>query len=139
MPVVRRQRSVVRKFDLVSVVRVAVLFHISAFIVMSTAGVVLWKLASAQGWIVSFQDFIKGLLNLEEFIIHGDVIFVIAALFGLVLAVIGTAAWVLFAVLYNLISDVVGGVGLTVLEEERTPPTRAVAGSNPSAAPVLGR
>jgi hypothetical protein len=37
---------------------------------------------------------------------------------GLVLVVMGTGANVLFAVLYNLISDVVGGIEVTVLEDD---------------------
>ena len=41
-----------------------------------------------------------------------------SALGGLVLVVVGTGANVLLVVLYNLISDVVGGVEITVLEED---------------------
>lgn len=139
MPIVRRQRSVIRKLDILSVVRVSLLFHASAFIVTTTTGVVLWTLAVNQGWISGFEDDVKELLTLEEFTIHGDVIFAITALFGMVLAVIGTAAWVLFAIIYNLISDVVGGVGLTVLEEDRSTTARAVSPSNPASTPAQGR
>jgi len=130
---------VIRKLDIPSVVRVSLLFHASAFIVTTTTGVVLWTLAVNQGWISGFEDDVKELLTLAEFTIHGDVIFAITALFGMVLAVIGTAAWVLFAIIYNLISDVVGGVGLTVLEEDRSTTARAVSPSNPASTPAQGR
>ena len=42
----------------------------------------------------------------------------LSSLGGLVLVVVGTGANVLLVVLYNLISDVVGGVEVTVLEED---------------------
>jgi small-conductance mechanosensitive channel len=38
--------------------------------------------------------------------------------FGLFLAALGTILWVLGAVVFNLIADLVGGVQVTVLEEE---------------------
>jgi hypothetical protein len=43
-----------------------------------------------------------------------------SAIGGLVLVVVGTGMNVLLVVLYNLISDVVGGVEVTVLEEDTT-------------------
>jgi hypothetical protein len=39
---------------------------------------------------------------------------------GLFLAAIGTILWVLGVVVFNLIADLVGGVRVTVLEEEVT-------------------
>jgi hypothetical protein len=50
------------------------------------------------------------------------------ALFGIVLVLSGTAASVVLALLFNLISDLTGGVRVTVLEEE---PARARTGSPP--------
>ena len=40
--------------------------------------------------------------------------------FGLFLAALGTILWVLGAIVFNLIADLVGGVRVTVLEEELT-------------------
>ena len=55
-----------------------------------------------------------------------DQIFRIAAVGGLVLVLAGSGLTVLGAVLFNLISDVTGGVRLTVVEEET--PARGRAG-----------
>ena len=38
--------------------------------------------------------------------------------FGLLAAILGTALWVIGAVMFNLITELVGGVRVTVLEEE---------------------
>ena len=52
------------------------------------------------------------------------------ALFGIVLVLSGAATSVVMALLFNLISDLTGGVRVTVLEEE---PTRRRSGSPPPA------
>lgn len=57
-------------------------------------------------------------------------IFQAFALGGVVLVLAGAAGSVVLALLFNLISDLTGGVRVTVLEEE---PTRARTGSPPSA------
>ena len=48
----------------------------------------------------------------------------IAALGGIVLVLSGAAASVVLVLLFNLISDLTGGVRVTVLEEEPTRPRR---------------
>ena len=51
-------------------------------------------------------------------------IFRAAAFGGLVMILVATGATALVAVLFNLISDIVGGVRATVIEEESVPATR---------------
>jgi hypothetical protein len=46
---------------------------------------------------------------------------------GLVFVLLGTGLSVLVAVIYNLISDLVGGIELTVLEEDLRPSTAVAA------------
>ena len=48
----------------------------------------------------------------------GRQLFVNVMFLGLFLAALGTIIWVLGAVVFNLITDLVGGVRITVLEEE---------------------
>lgn len=48
---------------------------------------------------------------------------------GVVLVLAGAAASVVMAMLFNLISDLTGGVRVTVLEEEPSPPRRSATGS----------
>ncbi len=84
--------------------------------------VTLWNLAVSSGLVANVENFVVDLFALESFKINGDQIIRIAALGGLVLVVAGSAFTVLAAVLFNLISDVTGGVRLTVVEEETARP-----------------
>lgn len=56
-------------------------------------------------------------------------IFEAFALGGVVLVLAGAASSVVMALLFNLISDLTGGVRVTVLEEEPAPPARPASGS----------
>ena len=56
-------------------------------------------------------------------------IFQAFALGGVVLVLAGAAASVVMTLLFNLISDLTGGVRVTVLEEEPTPRIRSASGS----------
>ena len=74
-------------------------------------------------------------MRLETFTFNPDQIFRASALGGLVMVVAGSGFTVLMAVLFNLISDLIGGVRMTVVEEEtarprpkRTRPRKATSG-----------
>ena len=82
------------------------------------------------------ENFIKELFALETFTFNPDQIFRVSALGGLVMVVAGSGFTVLMAVLFNLISDLIGGVRMTVVEEEtarprpkRTRPRKATSGA----------
>ena len=112
---------------------------------MLFVGVTLWNLAVNSGLVADVESFVVELFALESFKINADQIFRVAAVGGLVLVLAGSGLTVLGAVLFNLISDVTGGVRLTVVEEEtaRPRPRRArrrvlVAASPPPAGPPAG-
>ena len=117
---VRRVRRVVRKVDAWTVFKVSVLFYASLLVVALVAGMVLWMAASVTGVMDNIDKFIAKLFALESF--HFRVVQVLrgSVLGGIVLVVLGTCINVVTAVLYNLISDVVGGIEISVLEEEPT-------------------
>jgi hypothetical protein len=54
---------------------------------------------------------------------------------GLILVIAGSAANVLLAVLFNLISDLTGGIRMTVLQEQRAPRAAPVEAGSSSAPP----
>ena len=116
-PRVRRVTRVLRHVDPWSVFKVAIVFNIVLYIVLITAGVLLWNVAYATGTVDNLERFFES-FGWSDFEFHGGEIFHsawIAGLFG----VIGlTGAAVLAATLFNLITDLVGGVRMTVLEEE---------------------
>jgi hypothetical protein len=115
---VRRVHQVVRAVDSWTVLRFSVLFYLSLLVVAVVAGTLLWMVAAATGVIHNVERFIKDLFSLDSFHFSGGAIFEGTVLAGAVLVLLGTACNVLMAVVYNLVSDVVGGIEVTVLEEE---------------------
>lgn len=98
--------------------RFSLVFYTCVFVVLLVAGVVLWLAASAVGVVDNVETFLGELLAVNDFRFRAGQILRSSALGGAILVLLGTGANVLAAVLYNLISDVIGGVELVVLEEE---------------------
>ncbi len=116
-PRVRRVTRVVRHVDPWSVFKIAIIFNLVLYGVLLTAGVLLWNVAYATGTVDNLERFFES-FGWSDFEFDGGAIYHaswIAGLFG----VVGlTGAVVLAATLFNLITDLVGGVRMTVLEEE---------------------
>ena len=118
-PRVRRVSRVVRHIDPWSTFKVAGLFSLVFYVVLMTAGVMLWRVADSTGTIANVERWFTQ-FGWETFELHGDEIFSAAWVIGLFLVVATTGVAVLMATIFNLISDVVGGIRLSVLEEEVT-------------------
>lgn len=129
----RRVRRVVRKIDTWSVLKVSGLFSLSLVLVLLIAGVLLWLAGSAIGAIENVEKFM-GAIGFEDFTFIGSQLLRGFVAAGLVLVALGTGFSVLVAVIYNLISDVVGGIELTVLEED-TRPAASAARTQPARSP----
>jgi Transmembrane domain of unknown function (DUF3566) len=117
----RRTRRMVRRIDVWTVFKMSILFYLCVFLVFLIAGVLLWNIAEAFHVITSVEKFIRSLFDLQQFTFRPKVVLESSVLGGGTLVLLGTGANVLAALIYNLISDVVGGVQFTVLEEI-TPP-----------------
>ncbi|MDP9404288.1 MAG: DUF3566 domain-containing protein [Actinomycetota bacterium] len=114
----RRVRRILRRVDPWTVLRFSVLFYLCLLVVSLVAGLLLWAAASTTGVIDNFERFIKELFAFQTFSIDGALIFRSTLIGGLVLVLLGSGFNVLMAVIYNLTSDVVGGIEVAVLEEE---------------------
>ncbi len=115
----RRVRLVVRRIEPWTVLKFSVLLFATLYLVMLVAGLVLWAAATATGLRENVESFIGELIASQDFRILGPTMFRASVMGGLVLVVMGTGVNVLLAVLYNLISDVVGGI-IVVFEERPT-------------------
>lgn len=113
---VRTSRVVLKRVDPLSVLKVSALFYLSAWIVLLTAGVLLWLAASSAGVVENIEGFVES-VGWDQFRFQPDEIVRGFALGGLVLVVAGALANVLMAVLFNLISDVLGGLKLVLAED----------------------
>ena len=86
---------------------------------LSTIAVrILWNTAEDAGTIEKVESFIEDLFALEVFEFDSDQILKIFFLGGLIMVVGGTAITVVLVVLFNLISDLTGGIRFTMIEEE---------------------
>lgn len=119
-PRVRRVTRVVRHVDTWSVFKVALVFNAFFYAVALVAGVLLWQVAYATGTIDNVEKFFEG-FGWETFNFNGGQIFHNAWIAGLFVAVGLTGLAVLLATMFNLITDLVGGIRLSVLEEEVRP------------------
>lgn len=116
-PRVRRVTRVVRHVDPWSVFKIGLIFSLVAYVSLLTSGVLLWRVAEATGTIDNVERWFLQ-FGWETFEFKGDEIFDNAWKIGLFGVVAMTGALVLLATLFNLVSDIVGGVRVTVLEEE---------------------
>ena len=118
----RKVRRLLRHIEPWSVLKVSLLFFFCMWVVVMVAGVLLWNAAETSGVIEDVESFAQELFALEDFTLQGEEIFNAVALGGLVMAVAATGFAVLVAILLNLISDLTGGIRVTVVEEETARP-----------------
>ena len=118
----RKVRRVVRHLDPWSVLKVSLIFYLCGYIVTMVAGVLLWNIAERADMIEKLEGVVEDLGAFESFELLPDVILQRALLIGAILTVVATGLTVLAAVLFNLISDLVGGIRIVVLEEETARP-----------------
>ena len=116
--VARKVGRIVRHVDPWSVLKVALLFNLFGFSISLVCVVLLWQLVSSFGVITDMEGFITEAFALESFAFSGRQIFRIVATGGLLLAIAATAGAVLLAVVFNLVSDLTGGIRVSVVEEE---------------------
>jgi hypothetical protein len=114
---VRRVSRVIRDIDPWSVLKVGLVFHFVLYLTLLVASVLLWSVASATGTIDNVERFLES-FGWESFQFDGSALFVNALILGLFGVVLLTALWVLAATVFNLITDLVGGIRVSVLEEE---------------------
>ena len=114
---VRRVSRIVRDIDVWSVFKVGIIFHAALYVVLLLTGVLLWNVGSATGTIDNIEQFMES-FGWDSFTFKGAELLQSMALLGIFAIVGGTGLWVLGALVFNLITELVGGIRVTVLEEE---------------------
>ena len=115
---VRKVRRVLRHIEPWSALKVGLIFYTCVWGLSTIAVRILWNTAEDAGTIQKVESFIEDLFALEVFEFDSEQILRIFFLGGLILVVGGTAITVILVVLFNLISDLTGGVRFTMIEEE---------------------
>ena len=116
-PRVRRVTRVIREIDPWSAFKVGLAFHLVVYFTVLIASVLLWSVASATGTIDNIERFMMS-FGWEMFEFNGWQLLINEILLGLLLVALLTIVWVLGATMFNLITDLVGGIRVSVLEEE---------------------
>jgi hypothetical protein len=114
---VRRVTRVIREIDPWSAFKVGLAFHLVVYFTVLIASVLLWSVASATGTVDNIERFLMS-FGWESFQFHGWTLLLNEILLGLLLVALLTIVWVLGATMFNLITDLVGGIRVSVLEEE---------------------
>jgi hypothetical protein len=116
MPV-QRVRRVIRKVDPWTVLKVSLLFNAMMALVFVLGTVIFWSVFVNAGIPERINE-LALLVGLENGItLEGPVYFRIVVLLAVIGTILLTAFFTLGAVIYNLISDLVGGIEMVVLEE----------------------
>jgi hypothetical protein len=112
---VRRVRRIIRKIDPWTVLRVGLVLNLVGALVGTLGIWIAWSIAVQRG---IPDDVVETLSRLTIAVTpDGELYFRVVVLLAIVWVIVMTGAMTLAAILYNLISDIVGGVELIMLEE----------------------
>jgi hypothetical protein len=114
-----QSQRTIRHLNVWTVFKVSLAFYFMVAVAVVVASILLWYVADAFGSIQSIEKSVKTLFDLKSFTIHPSEVAKYVSLGGGILAVCGTFANVLVAFMYNLISDLVGGIRFDVVDEGR--------------------
>lgn len=114
---VRRVTRVVRDIDPWSVFKVTLVLHLAIYVAVLVASVLLWNVANATGTVDNVERFFES-FGWESFTFNGGQLFHNLWILGLLFVFLLTGLAVVGAAIFNLICDLVGGIRVSVLEEE---------------------
>ena len=117
----RRVRRIIRHIDPWSVLKLSLVFFLCIWFMSMVAVVIIWSIAQSAGTIGKIEGFVND-LGIKGWKLNGTFVFRQYGLFGLVMVFAGTIGSVISTVIFNLISDLIGGVWITVIEEETSRP-----------------
>ena len=118
---VQRVRRVIRKVDPWTMLKVSLVFNAMMALVFVLGTVIFWAIFVNAGIPERINE-LALLIGLENGInLDGEVYFRIVILLSVIGTIMLTGFFTLGAVIYNLISDLVGGVEVIVLEETGAP------------------
>lgn len=124
----RKVRRLIRHIDPWSMLKLSVMVALCLWLITMIASVILWTVAKNAGTISSVEDFVNSTFQLQDWKLDGEFLF---RQFGLVTLLfhLGMAgALVVATLVFNLISDIIGGIWISVIEEETARPVSETGG-----------
>jgi len=119
---IRRVRRIIRKVDPWTVLKAGFVVNLVAGLIWTLGIWVAWSIAVQRGIPDDVADTLSRLTI--AFTPDGDLYFRVVLMFAIICVIGATAALTLLAVLYNMVSDIEGGVELILLEETAEPTTQ---------------
>jgi hypothetical protein len=134
---VQRVRRVIRKIDPWTVLKVSFVFNAIVALIFVLGTVIFWSVFVNAGIPERINEYAL-LIGLENgFVMEGPVYFRVVLLLAVIGTILLTGFFTLAAVIYNLISDLVGGLEVVVLEETAGPAvTRPATPKGATRAPI---
>jgi hypothetical protein len=112
----RQAKVVLRKLGPWSVFKVSLFFYTCVMAVIVLAAVILYAILGAMGSVNALTRLAQDLFGDKSFRIHGGWIFIRLVGVGVLMVVVWSLINVFVVFLYNLISDVIGGIEVTLSE-----------------------
>lgn len=114
----REYHQTIRRVAVWSVLKVSVCFYFSALVVTLGSGIILWYAATTMGLIDNVESLVRSLFGVKEFTLLAWRLLRAATLIGLVVTCLAIVMTTLAAAFYNLFSTIIGGVEVTVVEDD---------------------
>jgi len=114
----QKTTMVVRYIDPWSVFKIATLVFLFLYVVLLVSGVLLWNVASSTGTVQNVERWFTQ-FGWETFEINSKQLFDGAKTAGLFIAISLTGVCVIAAALFNVISDIVGGLRLYITSNRK--------------------
>jgi hypothetical protein len=114
----RSYRQTITKVDLWSVLKISTCFYLGALVVVLAAAIGLWEIARVAGVVDSIQHFMRQLLGSNNFTFLSWRLLRGFTLVGIVVVCLAVVITVVAAAFYNLFAEIMGGVVITVVEED---------------------
>lgn len=114
----RSYRQTITKVDLWSVLKISTCFYLGALVVVLAAAIGLWEIARVAGVVDSIQHFMRQLLGSNNFTFLSWRLLRGFTLVGIVIVCLSVVITVVAAAFYNLFAEVMGGIVITVVEED---------------------
>lgn len=113
----RRIKGTIRKIDPWSVLKLSLLFYVSLMILGTLVVMLIFSIASGLGIVGNLEAFIRG-VGWPAFRLRSVTILRLSFVVGLVQVIFWSAVNLIITFIYNLVSEVVGGIEVTVTERE---------------------
>ena len=117
-PQLRRVKGTITKVNPFSVFKFSLLFYASIFLVGLLVSMMLFWAARSVGIVTNIENLIRA-LGWTEFRFQAGSLFRFLLFFGVLQVGFWSSVNLLLTMLYNLVSDVIGGVELEVVEQEQ--------------------